>query len=240
MDKETNVQLPVETGNAPLGAVSPVQEAGNTTQPPVWTKEDIAEIVKAETSKAFQGIQSMQAKTEERIRKEVNNRLETLVQAGIQLAPEQQQMIAQRTREQLVNDYASTGEPQPPAPEANGHQNVPPQQPDNVGVINQMAQGILQKAGVTIDPADPEVAMINQTTMDAMEFLDSMRAAAAAKKERLARQPTPAAVPGSIGAGAAPTGLQAQYEKEKLNISRGDVDQLFRLQLKYRQKGLQV
>lgn len=234
-----NAQLPVDPGNVPSGTASP-EQPGNTTQPVALTKEDIAAIVKEETSKAFKGIQSMQAKQEERIKAEVKNRIDALVQAGVQLAPEQQMALAQHTRDQLSAEYTDPSATQAATPPVN----VPavPQQPIEPppDPVSSAAIEMIRKSGLTLDQSDPEFGTVNTQTQDPYEFLTSVKAAIDSKRERITRTSGPAAVPGAVAAGGTPSSLQAQYEKAKQNIRRGDVDALFRLQVEYRKKGLSV
>ena len=105
------------------------------------------------------------------------------------------------------------------------------------------ALAIMRKRGVFVEESDPEISVVDRQTTDPKEFLDSVVRAIDAKVARMSKPlGEPAAMPGMIGQGAPSSSndLQTQYEKELEKIAQGDIDGVFQLKIKYRQKGLQI
>jgi len=126
---------------------------------------------------------------------------------------------------------------------------TPANQPVNQQVpdpITAEALRIVAKEGVTFEPGDPELSQINSHAETALEYLQSVKAAAEAKARRI--QPAtgnPAAVPGAIGSGTSVANrtLAEQFEADKAKLTqkfRGPeyAKQYQDLRIAYRKKGL--
>jgi hypothetical protein len=128
--------------------------------------------------------------------------------------------------------------------------------PELVAYVNQRAQKIAIRAGVTLTPQDPEFSQVNQATADPDEYLESWERAVTSKANRLkgvpvAQQPTqiqqpsqpptnPAARVPMAGSGTpAAQDLMAQYKKE-LDGKRPGSEEVLQIRRKYRTLGLDL
>lgn len=199
-------------------------------------KVQVEELVKELTAKQFQALQSMQAKQEDRVKREIDKRLEAIANAGLKITPEQAARIQEDTRKQLASEesqsVAKREEAQPKA-----------QQQSEIHPVVATANEIMKSFGVEVENNDPEFKMIDQSTKDAWQFLQSVREAANAKAQRLAESQTkqfdPARTPGVVGAGDHGSNLEAKYREEAKKL-QGNVEGLYQLKMKYRGMGLKV
>ena len=213
-------------------------QANNAQPETPMTREEIFKMVDERSAMQFQAIQSMQKKTEERLKSEVANRLSALQTAGVTLTPEQANKVYQETEKQFRDEAAALSQPaQVENPQSNPN-NQPPRDP-----ISQAAYEMMQEENVFIQQDDPEFSTIDTKTTSRRVFLKSVDKAIEAKKERLARprglpaaSPSMSATGGNVGANT----LEAQYNKEVSQIKRGDSNALLALKRKYREKGLPV
>lgn len=215
-----------------------VQQPGQADTPAVvsnepaqqyLTKEAAESLIKDLTAKQFQAIQSMQAKQGERIKKEFDQRLAALQAAGLQVTPEQAQVIQQQTRQQF-EQLESANEPAA----------QPGQQQPDLDPINSAAIQMMDNAGVRIEDNDPELSLIDRTTDKPGIYLASVYEAIAKKKERMSRPGgSPASIPTVAGRGS-PSDLRTEFEAKKKKIARGDILSLTNLQTEYRVMGLDI
>lgn len=230
MSDQTNVPLEEQAGQ-------PVSEAPQLDQP--LTKKEVEELVKDISAKQFQAFQSMQAKMEDRVKKEFERQLKSLSEVGIKLTPEQAAKLQDDTRRSFAESEKegqhSTANPAPAQDVAKQNTEIHP--------VVATANEIMRAAGVTIDDNDPEIKLVDNTTKDPLEFLQSVRNAANAKAKRLAesrnKQFDPARTPGVVGAGDHGGNLEAKYREEAKKL-QGNVEGLYQLKMKYRGMGLKI
>lgn len=116
-----------------------------------------------------------------------------------------------------------------------------PSQPQEVDPVTATAQMIMQKAGVVIAQDDPEISLVDRTTDDPGVFLESVRKAIEAKKQRLNRPAgNAAAVPGALATGSAPANLIEQFQREMREHRGQGMRVANEIKNKYRQKGVDV
>lgn len=233
MSDQTNVPLEEQAGQ-------PVSEAQQVDQ--VFTPQQLEAMEKLVNEKAvkqWQAIQSMQAKMEERVKKDFERQVKTLYELGIKLTPEQAAKLQEDTRRSFAeaekDGQQSPANPQPAQDSAKQKTEIHP--------VVATANEIMKAAGVTIDDNDPEIKLVDSKTQDPLEFLQSVRNAANAKAKRLAesrnKQFDPARTPGVVGAGDHGSNLEAKYREEAKKL-QGNVEGLYQLKMKYRGMGLKV
>lgn len=142
--------------------------------------------------------QSHTDKTAARITKELTR----LQQAGIQATPEQVQA--------LIDQEAGSAQPSQPAPAApvsppaaapaQAQTQAQPAPGSEQDPVTAAAVAIMQEAGIQVEEADPEFAMVDTKTDNAGKFLASVNKAVQAKRERIQRDPA-ARIP-SLGGGS--------------------------------------
>ena len=231
-----NEQVQAQAGEQ-AGQPEPQSEQTNVQQPEYLTKQEAVNLVNELAAKQFQALQSMQAKQENRVKDEVEKRLQVLTAAGLTPTPEQAARIQDATRQQFAEmDEANT------AIANQGDAQAPMMQQQAIHPVIATANEIMRKAGVTINDNDPELKLIDQNTDDELTFLNSVQSAVIAKAKRLAdarqKQFDPAKTPGALGAGDQ-SNLMAQYQKE-LAANQGNVEGVWATKQKYRKQGLKI
>lgn len=220
-------QQPGQAATPPVPGNGTEQVEGSTPQgaSQFVTKEEATRLANEAAAKAFQTMQSMQAKQTNALKEEVNRRLAVLEKAGIQLTPEQASVLQQETMSQM-----QTANVQPPQEEQQSEQtfNDP---------VNAMAFQMQKDAGVFIERNDPEWNEINMTSENPWDFIKTLQSAIEKKRQRTTKEPSPAGVP-TLAAGTH-TDLMKQYQVE-LAQHRGDPSSITTIQHKYRAMGLKI
>jgi hypothetical protein len=192
---------PAATGNQPGSTAQPVKAGdGPLTLDTIRQviREETPEIVRVQTEKAFQGVQKMTAKMEERVKADFKQQIAELNKVGIAPTEEQQRALLDQTRGRVLAeaDGAGTTGGQSPVTQQPAAQEKP------VNPVVGIAMKIIKNAGIdTLVENDPEYSMINQTTDDEKEFLDSVQKAADTKAARLQTQGNTRARNPSVAAG---------------------------------------
>ena len=207
------------------------------------TLSEAQRLIQDAVNQSLRQSQSLTDKSEARIRKDIQDKLNQIDQArktfeaaGVTITPE----INERIRRQVIDDgllgetsQAGAGT-QPAAEPSQANANDP---------ISQTALTMMQEAGVTVLDTDPEASMLDQSSPRA--FLRSLDKAIEAKRERMGSNPGNSLqqgqrMPTNLGAAGAKTGLMEQYQAE---ISKNpNLPQHMRLEIrrKYRRLGLNV
>lgn len=154
---------------------------------------------------------------------------------GLQFTDEQIAQLKDRAVHQalMTGDPAPSNQPaQPQAAQPNAQQ---------VDSVTATAQMMMKKANIFIEKDDPELTMVDNTTDEPDVFLNSVRKAIEAKKQRTSRQVgNPAAMPGEMGTGGGSSNLTQQYLRE-IKEARGKGNRFANdIKTKYRGKGVDV
>lgn len=241
-------------------AESPAQTpASGEGQSQYVTKEELAKFAESQKEEIRRQAQSYSMQAEQRLNKRVgdnllnmDNSIQAQQKAGAKFTDDQiaafRQQAVNSAMEQEINDLR--GQTQSPA----GTQQ-PVQQPANANVnadhdaerqriiedVTAKAQGMMLMAGTTIEENDPEYMDLKPHFKDPPEqFLNKFSEALKAKADRIKVNPKgqlPNIIPGSS---VPPSNLQAQYDKEKAAIARGNTMGLTQLNIKYRKLGLKI
>ena len=154
---------------------------------------------------------------------------------GMQFTDEQ---IAQ-LKDRAVHQALMTNDPAPSSQPA--QQQAAQPQAQQVDPVTATAQMMMQKAGVIIERDDPELSLVDNTTDDPDVFLQSVRKAIEAKKQRTSRQVgNPAAMPGELGTGGGSSNLTQQYLREIKEARGKGMRFANEIKTKYRSKGVDV
>lgn len=241
------------------GAFGAAQEQGQTSEvlpqaehaapesPQLVTVDLLERALEQVADRLERRLQSLTDKQENRLKKEVERRLsalaETYQELGIPVPEGAKQRVIEDVALSYLDDGGERAHAKPPFPEL-------------VEFVNRQAAKIAKNAGVTLEPSDPEFAMVKVNTLDPDEYLESWKAAVDAKVGRVKSvQPTTAAqnvtnpqaqtaapvarVP-AAGAGT-PGGqdLMAKYRQEAAKL-RPASEELLQLRRKYRALGLDL
>jgi hypothetical protein len=183
------------------GATDYTQEAqtSNDTGEKPLTRKEVAEMIDSLASKQFRALQSMQASHDAETQKEIKSQLETLRKAGVEVTPQQAEIIQNSIKERMTQD--DNVEPQN-APQATPQQ---AQAETQQNPVVSAAMKIMDKYGVKLEQGDPELAMVNNQTQDPGEFLASVVDAVLAKRDRTGQENAPknGKVPAIAGVGMA-------------------------------------
>jgi len=178
---------PVTPSQAPVAQPAPVAtETPAGSQPQFVTRQEAEQMVE----KVVRQVQSKMDSTSAAISKEVQR----LAQAGITATPEQAKAIVE-AREAESLPAAISGQP------------AAPQVPEVVAdpVIRKSLKIMEETAGMRITPDLPEYSLIDAQTDDPEVFLESVRKASNAFKERNANLSNPARMPSLSTGGASST-----------------------------------
>ncbi len=155
--------------------------------------------------------------------------------SGMQFTQEQIAQLKDKAVHQVLisSEQQPQGTPEAPKPSQTQAPQVDP--------VTATAQMIMQKAGVVIAQDDPEISLVDRTTDDPGVFLESVRKAIEAKKQRLNRPAgNAAAVPGALATGSAPANLIEQFQREMREHRGQGMRVANEIKNKYRQKGVDV
>jgi hypothetical protein len=182
-------------------------------------------------------LQSLTDKQENRIKKEVDEKLEMAAAYFAQLG----QPMPAEVRQQVINDtiLSRLGDSKQAA--------SPEPSPEDIRYANNMRKRLERTLGVQLTESDPEWREVRWEARTPDEHVDSYEEALKKKAARLQPQstapgapPQPARAPMVGNAPAAGgdkiTQLQAQYNAEKANTPSGE--QMLQLRRKYRALGL--
>lgn len=175
-----------------LGKVQP-QPSGqkvdqSQTQPNYVTIEQAQQMVADAIQKAESKAQSLVAKSGNRLQAKVQESLKSLeatlklqAEQGIEITPAQQEAM----RNRVVMEALSEAEEETPAAQAGQAGEPQPQnvQAGQIDPITQAAWDLMQERGVVIEPGDPELEMLDQSTP--YKFLLSVEKAITTKETRL-------------------------------------------------------
>lgn len=190
--------------------------------------EDILRRAQGLVDKSASRLDKRVAETNEK----VNGYLELARESGMNFTPEQENLLRRNALDKAMLTHKQSVQAEPA-------QQPMPQEQQGLDPISAAAMSYQQKAGIFINENDPEVRLVNTTTEDPLEYLQSVKDAITKKQARLAKpKGNPAAAPG-VAATGSPANLLAEYEKKKSTI-HGDVDALFALKDEYRKKGLKI
>lgn len=195
-DKQSFV--PVQAPEPAQGNAEEATTEANPTVSPVdanvLTEDKVRGIVESALSTALRKVQSDSAKQEQRIKKEVERRIEELSAAGVSVTPEQQKQLETIVRKREIPQPAEETETLSPAAEPDG---------ENVDPVTAAGYELMDQYGLEIDAeADPEAKMIDHSSP--LKYLRTLEDALKAKSARSGktanvRQPmgggTPAANP---------------------------------------------
>lgn len=195
---------------------------------------EVVELIEKTVSKAFRGVQSMNTKLEQRMRTEFEAEMTKLQGMGINPDEAQAQKIYAETQRQVMEAESAGVEGNVSA------QGQPPQTKRTSSDINKAATELMEKAGIEIDKADPEAAQIDRSSP--LAYLDSVRSAIDAKRERLDQEATASATAttptmSAVGGSVSPT--VDNYQSEMM-AARGSQSAVQAVKEKYRAKGLDV
>lgn len=155
--------------------------------------------------------------------------------SGMQFTPEQ---IAQ-LKDRAVHQALMTTD-QPPSNQPVQQQAAQPQA-TQIDPVTATAQLMMQKAGIALEPNDPEMSLVDRVTDDPAVFLEGVRKAIEAKKQRVTRTVgSPAATPGDVGTGSTPANLIQQYQREIKDARGKGIFYANEIKNRYKQKGVDV
>lgn len=234
-----SVQQPNQPGQVDQAAnVLDVQGQAQEPTPQFVSRDEFQqalEMVKRET----QGLVDKNVSRLDKRVKEAAEKVDELVElgkvSGMQFTQEQ---IAQ-LKDRAVHQALMTADQQPSGQSAQPQAAQPQAQQDDPVTVT--ARMIMQKAGITIDQNDPELSIVDSKTDDPGVFLESVRKAIEAKKQRLNRPAgNAAAVPGALATGSAPANLIEQFQREMREHRGQGMRVANEIKNKYRQKGVDV
>lgn len=228
-------------GAEPAEGTPPAQSGDATQQPQTpkpLTADDLAATLSEFESKLERRLQSLNAKQENRIKKEFDTRMQAIEANYAALGMQVPDSVRQKLADDLIQ--ANQGEPQQAAQPAPADANNP---------VLARAHKIARETCGGLLPTDPEYKLINQDTPDPFDFVESVKAAATAKAARLATErqqragPPGSAAPMSVQGAPASGNLMDEY-KRQLNqtiqqFGTGS-DAVLRLRTEYRRKGLNI
>jgi hypothetical protein len=189
------------------------QPQGNAPAGEVLTPAQLAALLEENNKKLISTMQSMVAKSENRISKKALEKITALESAwqtqaslGQPVDPAVQEQVKQKI---ILDDLANSGKAPPEQPaEAPGQgQGQAQQQAGPANWVAVEAQRLVTDVGGLTDD-DPEAELVKTNAPTALDFLKSVEAAAAAKRERLASQNNPQTRMPSTAGGTAPTVYQ--------------------------------
>lgn len=167
------------------GELAVVPQANTTDTPaaPKYvTQQDLDAALNTFFDKRVQGFVDKRSNgLQNRVQSELANIKKALDLAGVEMSQEQQDQIRQRVINQaILEDQQQTAsqDQTPQAPQADTQADGADPDP-----AISLALRLMDEAKVTIEDSDPEVKLINQDGTDT-EFITSVMAAIAAKKER--------------------------------------------------------
>lgn len=180
-------------GQAPeIPSPQPVEGEQGKATPEYVTKEEAQRLAKEAAAEALRQAQSLFDKGNDRTMKKVQADLQNLSKsldlqrkAGIEVSPEQEETLRQRVISQVLS--APDQPESPPATQAAQAQ-APAKPAEELDPINAEARKMEAAAGVVVAEDDPEFKTII-VNRSGYEFLKSVEAAIAAKKERLGMPP---------------------------------------------------
>lgn len=194
------------TGADPIEPVDDTTLTDPTSQPVTppnyFTRDEVLNLL--ETQK--RDLQSLVDKNVSRVDSRVQTALATAQQAielyassGIQLTDAQKQAI----QTNAINKAFLTPQEQAPQQAAPKPQQRQSPEPSTQAYdpVSMTAQLMVDRAGITFEPGDPEVRLINTNAANPEDYLASVGKAIAAKKARITRVPSPAGAPGPMGKG---------------------------------------
>lgn len=242
------------------GLVGPAASEG-ASQDRTITLAEAQRLIQDAVDRSLRASQSLTDKSEARIRKDIQDRLNQIDQArktfeaaGVQITPE----INEKIRRQVIDDsllgdggvLPGQGQPAQGGREqplnVQGSAQAEPQMAAAANdPISQTALTMMQEAGVTVLDTDPEAAALDYSSPRA--FLRTLDQAIEAKRARIGQdtagmpqQPGTQRAPTNLGAAGTRTGLMEQYQAE-MNQNK-NLPQHMRLEIrrKYRRLGLNV
>ncbi len=195
-------------GQPPVQTPPPAEPAKEPAQPEVLTltkdefENRLSAVKKEAEDAAFKRAQSLIEKTNTTVLKKVQADLKNLQQslelqrkAGIEISPQQEEALKTQVISKAFTEGDPLPEPEPPPQPAQPAPGQVPGQPPRPGAepeldpITAEAQRMMQEAGTTIDAGDPELALLNHSSP--YQYLRSIEAAIAAKRQRLSSSKTP-------------------------------------------------
>ena len=236
------------SSSVPAAGESGAAETANLDRPITLTEAQ--RLIQDAVNQSLRQSQSLTDKSEARIRKDIQDKLNQIDQArktfeaaGVTITPE----INEKIRRQVIDDgllgesaSETRGQPGRANPETQGAAVNDP--------ISQAALTMMQEAGVTVLDTDPEAGTLDYTSP--RSFLRSLDQAIEAKRARTTAQPgqtipgAPAAganrAPTNLGGTAQRTGLMEQYQAEMQKATNQPQHVRLEIRRKYRRLGLTV
>lgn len=235
---DDSVQQEGQPGQVDQNAAASQLEQAQDQQPQYVSRDEFNRVLQ-EQERKFQGFVDKNVSRLDKRVKEAVDEVAKLVElgksTGLQFTEEQ---IAQ-LKDRAVHQALMTGDELP-----SGQSEAPraaQAQAPQVDPVTVTAQLMMQKAGVILEKDDPELSLVDDQTDDPSTFLESVRHAIEAKKQRTSRPAgSPAATPGAVATGSAPANLIQQYQREMLENRGKGMRVANEIKSKYRQKGVDV
>lgn len=225
-----------EAGEPAVDTSTP--EAAPSEQPQYLTVEAFrAELAKAQATiveEARRAAQSQAGKQLSGMEKKLAGWQKRMEEQGI---PVTQQMLEQGRARLAMAELERQQEDDSEAP----HPAAPAAVPAVVEYVREQANAICDEFGVQITPADPEYRMLALTDPDPRVFLESVRAAANAKRTRAGANAKPqgARAPMAVTGQGQGGNLMDQYLRDITKVQPGS-ERALQIRRAYRQKGLNI
>jgi len=235
---DVSAQQDGQSGQVDQNVNAPQLEQVQDQQPQYVSRDEFTRVLQ-EQERKFQGFVDKNVSRLDKRVKEAVDEVAKLVDlgksTGMQFTDEQ---IAQ-LKDRAVHQALMTGD-SPPSNQSVQQTVAQPNAPQ-VDPVTATAQLMMQKAGVVLEKDDPELSLVDGETDDPSAFLESVRKAIEAKKQRASRPAgSPAATPGAVATGSAPANLIQQYQREMLENRGKGMKVANEIKTRYRQKGVDV
>jgi hypothetical protein len=181
--------------------------------------ERLNKIYENKMNAFFRGTASSNDKFKNAVQQRISNLENAAQQLGVPLTPSQKQQIT---------DQATLEELQKATQSVSPGDNTQEQFTEEEMKVNNAAQTLIDLSGITFDENDPEGKIIDDAaeTGDAQKYLDAVKQAIDAKKQRLSQASTPA--PERLPAGGAPGAIGGTPNSNPIsNVT--DPDQLWEM-----------
>jgi len=228
---------------------NPSDQEANAAQQQVLTRKDMDQMVNDITEQVVRRTQGLIDSQTSNINKRIQDGLSNLksvieVQrsAGIEITPEQEQVLRQR----IISEAYTVDPSSPPDPSTGTRNPQPePQGGQEIDPVTAEAIAMMEEAGVWIADTDPEAENIRQAKSP-RQYFKAVEEAIAAKRERTSQtktetgeEPSGRSPTNLGGSGGSKASLRRQYQEEAKKV-RGDVWAVTELKRKYRKLGLDI
>jgi hypothetical protein len=164
----------------------------------------------------------------------VEGSIEVLKSTGMTFTPEQEAQLRNKAMNDalMAKETPQTSQAAPAQVQTEGAGQVDP--------ITAAARLIMSKNGVNFKDGDPEISLIDTTTEDPEAYLDSVKAAVKAYKERQTKPKTQAGAPSAVGKGSGVLAPNADQYISEMIAAKGKPEEIRTIKEKYRKAGLAV